>query len=291
MEYMTSKCSRDDVDALNDCVDRFFCRRPLLQSTDPTQAPKQDKTKARRLKSPKELEQGWTQIMARRRLEEPNDRGPLQDDEEGSICARMWRTWEHEWIERECTVVQKQRKWARQTSLFLAWANNNLGGKHFIIALWQTGISWAPTPEMLVDQNGASEHIAWHFAHWCLTLCRALQAHKTHPDTQAAITRSGGSLLPMEHQVLREQRNTARQKYRLAERLHQRLLDSKGTGKGRRGQAKEAPLSWESMNEDEQCAIVELIHGRLRRVMNTLDARWRKLVGRVQAPRFSVSLE
>ena len=40
----------------------------------------------------------------------------------------------------------------------------NMGGKSFIMGVWQTGVTWAPTPEQLnTNCNGALEYIATNF--------------------------------------------------------------------------------------------------------------------------------
>ena len=64
MKPMTGTCTEEDKDNLNNCMDLFFTRRPVLQSTPP----KEDKDKAVVLKTSAEIEHAWRTIFERRRL-------------------------------------------------------------------------------------------------------------------------------------------------------------------------------------------------------------------------------
>ena len=69
-----------------------------------------------------------------------------------------------------------------------------MGGKNFIMAVWQTGMTWAPTPALLdTNSNGVLEHVAINFASWTRRLARAVTRHKKNPDTEEARTRSGSA--------------------------------------------------------------------------------------------------
>ena len=51
----------------------------------------------------------------------------------------------NEWLENELTDAQRQKRRAAKTSLFGAWVHQNMGVKQFVMAIWQTGITWVPT--------------------------------------------------------------------------------------------------------------------------------------------------
>jgi hypothetical protein len=153
-------CTREDMTALQECVNQFFSRRAVLQSTPP----RQDAKAARVLKPSSEIAHAWQVIMDRRRLEEPNDRRKI---EELDTLNDMHNKWMHEWLEKNLTSEQRCQTQNKKTSIFAAYLNREFGGKRFVMALWQTGIQWAPTPEMIRDDhNGALEHVATNFAKW-----------------------------------------------------------------------------------------------------------------------------
>ena len=53
---------------------------------------------------------------------------------------RMYNTWMHEWLEENLTRAQQQLAERKQTSIFSAYLYHNFGGKHRVMALWETGI-------------------------------------------------------------------------------------------------------------------------------------------------------
>ena len=143
------------------------------------------------LKSQKEIKDAWTHILERRRLGEPDDRRPIKNQDR---LAKMMTTWQNEWITTELTPKQRSTKWSSQTSIVTAWVYHHYGGKNFIMAVWQTGITWAPTPELLnTNFNGVVEHVATNFASWTRRLARAVTRHKQDPKTEEARRRSGNS--------------------------------------------------------------------------------------------------
>ena len=190
---------------------QFFTRRPVLQNTPP----REDGNVARVLKSETQIAEAWRLIFDRRRLAEKDDRQGIEDPEQ---LARMWRTWAKEWFAKELTPEQQRKPWRKKTSIFSAWCYNSFGGQHFVMALWQTGITWAPSSDLLeTNFTGALEHVATHFASWVRRLARSVAIHKAHPQTDEARTRSGTAfgqhgLTPQ--QVLdRRRRQTARRNY------------------------------------------------------------------------------
>ena len=77
----------------------------------------------------------------------------------------MYTSWMHEWLDNELTDDQRRKRTAAQSSIFRNWLFQNMGGKYFVMAIWQTDITWAPSTELLnSDFKGALEHVAQHVA-------------------------------------------------------------------------------------------------------------------------------
>jgi hypothetical protein len=171
-DTMRRAITDEDVKALEETMQRFFTRRPVLQSTPP----RADSKAARVLKTRSEIANAWRLILERRRLVELDDTCPITDPD---TLADMYTSWMHEWLDENLTEKQCRLKGNQQSSIFAAYLNNNLGARHFVMALWQTGVQWAPPPAMLNnDHNGALEHVAKNFAKWTQKLARAVTLHK-----------------------------------------------------------------------------------------------------------------
>ena len=224
MKPMTGACTEADKDALMTCMTMFFTRKPVLQSTPP----RQNSDHARVLKSQTEIQEAWQLIFERRRLVEPDDRQSIGDPDQ---LANMWTTWQREWFAKELTKAQWKKKWHEKTSIFNAWCWNTLGGQHFVMALWQTGMTWAPWPDLLnTNFNGALEHVATHFACWVRRLARSVARHKANPLTEEARIRSGTAfrqhgMTPLQVKD-REERRIAKRNYYMAVQLAIKLRDS-----------------------------------------------------------------
>jgi hypothetical protein len=188
MKPMFGTCSQNEKDELSRCMELFFSRRPLLQSTS---HPKEDQSQARILKPAGEIEAGWKLMFTRRRLTEPDDRKPI-------LCqdwlVQMWVDWQRKWFPENLTRARNQRSHSQKTSIFNAFVRRTAGDKHFVIAFWATGVPWGPPLEMLQsDLTGALEHVATHFAQWTRQLARSVAYHKSLPATEEATRRSGHS--------------------------------------------------------------------------------------------------
>ena len=290
MKPMTGVCSEADRESLHDCVKVFFTRKQKTRQPVSEGA----EVQARVFKTPQEINQAWEHIFVHRRRFEPNDRQPIEDPEQ---LALMWTSWQRDWIKKEATDKQKKEKWSRQTSIFNAWAYQNVGGLSFVMAVWQTGMSWAPPLELLnSDINGALEHVGTHFASWTRRLARATRRHKTNPKTQEARIRSGTAfgkhgLTPQQVQD-RTARSNARWNYYWTVQLVRRVQarndfctkgENKGKGKGAAGLPLH-PHAWNALSRTEQWWINEYYNGNLLRAMHEAQSKCRK----VQAPRFSV---
>ena len=263
----------------------FFTRRLLLQSTPP----KQDKESARVLKTPDEICKSWEHIFRIRRSYEPDDRKPISEQ---SLLATMWTDWAREWMAKELTPAQHKLAHSRKTSIFTAWIFSHMGGKNFVMALWQTGMTWAPTPELLnADYDGALEHVARNFASWTRRLARAVNRHKHDEATLEARVRSGNTygkhgLTPAQEQD-RKDRDEARRNYYLTQELDMRLQASKGKGQGKAKGTNVVPKSWHEMSRDERWWLEQYWNGNLWKEKQQAEAKCSK----VQAPPFRIGEE
>ena len=138
-------CIKSDVRGLEEIMQRFLTKRPMLQTTPP----RADSKAARVMKTNVEIQQDWKRILERRRWVEPNDDRPINDH---ARRAEMYTDWMHDWMANEQTKQQRLCKGRQQSSNFAADLHNNFGGKHFVMALWQTGLQWSP-PLGMVQYN------------------------------------------------------------------------------------------------------------------------------------------
>ena len=115
MKPMFGACSQNEKAELSRCIELFFTRRPLLQSTS---HPKEDQTQARILKPAGEIEAGWKVIFTRRRLTEPDDRKPILCQDR---LAQMWLDWQQKRFPENLTRAQNQRSHSHKTSIFNAF--------------------------------------------------------------------------------------------------------------------------------------------------------------------------
>jgi hypothetical protein len=274
LRIMHGACTAEDMTTLQECVDQFFCRRAVLESTPPRQDVKAD----RMLKPSGEIARAWQVIMEKRRLVEPDDRCAIKEPD---TLKDMHNTWMHEWLDGDnLTSNQRQKSESKKTSIFSAYLYREFGGKHFVMALWQTGIQWAPTPEMIADDyNGALEHVARHFAKWTHRVARAITRHKRSTDAEEARRRSGQSYgkhgLSIEEERARDERGKARRNYYRARELDQQLRASKGKGatKGKRRDKQVIPKPWKALSCDERWWLQELRSGRLREKMQRAEGK------------------
>ena len=131
-------------------------------------------------------------------MQEPNDEAPITDSD---VRAKMYRTWMNEWFtnsdnrnKHPLTAEQAARPRSNKTSIFHAHVKNEYGGKHFVMAVWQLGITWAPSQKLLhTNYGGALEHVAKHFASWVRRVAQAVRQHKEKPSTEEARERSGSA--------------------------------------------------------------------------------------------------
>ena len=117
-----------------------------------------EKLQPRRLKSAAEMEEAWQRILERRRLAEPDDSCGIDDRD---MLSNMWIAWQIDWLARELTQEQRRLRWASKTKMFSTWCESHIGCKNFIMAVWQIGLTWAPSPDLFnTNFISAMEHIA-----------------------------------------------------------------------------------------------------------------------------------
>ena len=257
------------------------------------------------LKTHAEIYNAWEQIFRVRRSREPDDRKPISDQ---SLLATMWTSWASEWMAKELTPAQHKLAHNKKTSIFNAWIFSHMGGKNFVMAMWQTGMTWAPTPQLLnSDFNGALENVARNFASWTRRLARAVYRHKHAEATVEARVRSGNTYrkhgLTQQQEKDRQDRAEARRNYYMTAELEKRLLASKGKGQGKgkdktkRGASEHTargaseptlpPKTWDEMSRSERWWLQEYWNGNLLRAMQRAESKCHK----VEAPPFRIGEE
>jgi hypothetical protein len=271
---------------LEDAVNRFFTERSDAGATE------HGEKKGRRpsgvkatycLKSTEDIIKAWEIILKKRREFEPRDCEPITDPD---ILARLYTNWMDQWLRENLTVDQKRRARKEQTSIFTVHVRNKLGGKHFLFAILQTGITWIPTDALIRSNfNGAVEHVARYFTKWVHDVVRAIRDHKKREKYQEAKLRSGAKW--GEHGLTRQQvedreaRRLARANFHWTMKLHHQLNAFKGKGSQRKGKGKGkhgatehvVAKSWDEMTGIEQWYLYELWNGTLWDKMKEAEAK------------------
>ena len=149
------------------------------------------------------------------------------------------------------------------------------------MAVWQTGISWAPSAHMFsCDYNGALEHIAHNCGQWAQRIVRARLAHQEDPKTKEAQRRSGAhrrgehGLTPEELRN-RKARDKARRDYHWALSLKR---------SARKGKSLPPRGPFHKRKYHEQWWLNQLQSGRLKEELD----RAKRLCEEVQAKDFYV---
>ena len=139
--------SQEDVNAFTSCVKSFFLKQPELQSAASTT----DIVPAHTLKPTEELRTAWTEILTRRRMVEDDDAASINDD---ILLQKMYGNWSREFSNNKLIADEltadgyHKKKYLTKPmleNLFAIYLKNTFGGEDFVMALWQTGISWAAT--------------------------------------------------------------------------------------------------------------------------------------------------
>ena len=116
-------------------------RQKVLQSTSPT-SPRP----AIRLKTAASIQAALEELMEWRRTEQQDDTSPMNDPEKAS---KIWNAWCNHWLAHNLTAEQERYLRMNHTSIFTAYMHRRYGSKHFVFAILQTGITWAPSTELV----------------------------------------------------------------------------------------------------------------------------------------------
>ena len=133
----------------------------------------------------------------------------------------------------------------QKTSIFASWVHRTYGCKHLALALLKTGITWAPSPQLVrKDFKAARRYVAKMFVHWLRDLTDAITVHKADARTHAA--RSEARRQMAEAQYLQAC-------YDLATG-YPSASTRKSWGKGSKGKGvrQVVPLRWYEMTSEQQ---------------------------------------
>ena len=149
---MKQRSTVEEVQTLEDTFHALWTK-PAYHPGFP---PRINKAFAPGIKSPEEVIQAWKTIFSYRRKVQIDDTLPIKNLKDRSRLHGMW----FKDFQKTLTDEQRQQKHRKHTSAFNAYLKNQYGGKFFVMAVWQLGLSWAPTQQMLDnDYNGALEHV------------------------------------------------------------------------------------------------------------------------------------
>ena len=147
------------------------------------------------------------------------------------------------WLEdfsRDILTPEQQREKItnQKASAFRSYLLNNYGGLDFIMGVWEMGMPWLPSKEMLeaTDPTGALEHVTKHFTKWVECLAKAFQWHKDDDDTREARDRSSfhHRFGQTQHEKeVREEKQRCWSYISWAQKLEQELFKAKGQGKAK----------------------------------------------------------
>jgi len=167
------------VDVMNQAVGSLFsCRPPTGTGA----------AEHRRL-----IRNAWEELFRMRRLVELNDFAPINNTK---TLAHIHNLWCDKWLIDNLAEEQLQKTDSQQTSIFSAWMRRNYGSKRFVMAILETGMSWA-------TMSGAAEHIGTvcdanehgiaivgpqqtmtKFIDWIVQVVKAIDMHKNEPSVK-----------------------------------------------------------------------------------------------------------
>ena len=186
----------------------------------------------------------------------------------------MHAMWLEDFIAKDLTPKQKAKRRNQQTSIFASHLKNKFGGKALVLAVWQTGITWIPSRQMIAtDPDGAITYMVKNFAQWAQRVTKARRLHQEAPQTKEAQRRSGHDTgkhgLTDEEERNRQASSKARENYWWAVSLECQIkaYEGKAQSKGK-GKAKGQPLpprAEHDMSRSERWWLEQLRSGKLKR--------------------------
>ena len=126
------------------------------------------------------------------------------------------------------------------------------------MAIWNTGVTWAPPVDMLnSDLTSSLQHVATHFAQWTRHLARATFLHKRNPATMDAMQRSG---CWRGHNGLTDQQWYDREEKRTATRDYYYAIDLDAEDQSAKGFRKYQPKSTSKKRDRQGRSAAEHLH-------------------------------
>ena len=278
-------------------VDKLFGRR----SPDTTGATEHGRP-ALRMKEPHLIKAELEELFKMRRRVEKDDLKAITDPEASKNIHNMWM---HEWLQENLTEKQRRKAPNQQTSIFSAWLHNHYGSKRFVMAIIETGLSWA-TPSDEAEHKGsgaassasnafaaaehspdtdiaigAPEHTITRFIDWVLKVAKAIDRHKNDATVQEQRRRSGEekrtSGLTEHEKTLRAARDQARSNFAYGADLHRRVELHEGKGKSK-GKGKRdhllSPIAWHELSRHQQRYVREYRNGSLKEAKQAAEAQY-----------------
>jgi hypothetical protein len=181
------------------------------------------------------------------------------------------KKWLHEFVQKDMTKEQRAKPHRSRCSIFNTVLHKNFGGKRWVMAVWQYGITWIPDPDMMQkDRHGALEHVAKHFAQWVRRLARTLARVEEQADRiQEQLDYTSDEEQP------RDTRDDDRRNHRRARELQAELdaSNAKGNRLGSKGKGKKtSPRTWNEFSPWERFLVGEQRAGRLHDTKRKAEA-------------------
>ena len=251
---------------------------------------------ARCLKTEEEIAEAWELIMTRRRDWEDDDAKPIRCYK---TRDRMYNEWLNDFREFQLNDYQKMKSSNQQASIFRAYLHKNCGGLYFVMAVWQTGLTWLVPEELANNQRGATEHAAREFARWVIKFACAIQKHKASDKTKEAQRKAGQTYgqsgLTRQEVYLKKQREHVRWNFNWAYCTNLRIQYTRAMeqgkskkGYGKKGKSKKdkdiQPLRYEDLDPKSQELMDQYWSGELLAYKKEVEAAYRG----TQADRFQI---
>ena len=140
---------------------------------------------ARRLQEPSAVFHIMDSIMDIRRRITSDDRAVLNE----KAVTECWNSMMKGWCASNLSDEQSARPASKKSSIFGAFVNRTYGSKHFVMAIWECGLSWMP--DIGATEHDAGTPIMNSFCAWLARVLAALDRRSNDRATQVARRKSG----------------------------------------------------------------------------------------------------